>query len=352
MQSVLIFCLLALPSLSFSATHHRHSFKKVFNRRDTVDVSLIPPFQVKSGVDPDGTGNCRGINNALIPCDCPPNQDLFNADLIANVAAGHPVNNSGVPGIITFPNDNSIASAMIRFHTSTVTLQNFHGSGVGCPQVSTNWSAQANALQALQDQGVVDVPAGFFDSPSSSTSSTPPPPPPPPAPAPSSSSSGNKHTCTDDNTASTTTTTTTTTSAPKATASSTGGSQPSSSINLALVPPFGIVAGQDPDGTGNCRGVNNIAIPCSCPPDQTLFNDDLIANLAHGTPVNNTGAAHISFPEDDSIQSQLARFNAATETLQNLRGPGEGCPQAATTWGQQVAQLQSELRLRRFREGR
>jgi len=47
-------------------------------------------------------------------------------------------------------------------------------------------------------------------------------------------------------------------------------------VDPALVPEFGIEAGTNPDGTGNCDGIANpqgqvIKIPCSCPPDRNAF---------------------------------------------------------------------------------
>ncbi|KAL4249839.1 hypothetical protein ABKN59_006632 [Abortiporus biennis] len=101
-----------------------------------------------------------------------------------------------------------------------------------------------------------------------------------------------------------------------------------------LIPEFGVSAGVNPDGTGNCEGIvvngQPAKIPCSCPPDRQTFIDDLNANVAAGHAVNNPSIS-LSFPTDNSKASQLARLNAATITLQNLHGPGVGCPQVATT---------------------
>ncbi|CDO74891.1 hypothetical protein BN946_scf184461.g3 [Trametes cinnabarina] len=41
---------------------------------------------------------------------------------------------------------------------------------------------------------------------------------------------------------------------------------PASGVDPSSVPNFGVVAGMDPNGTGNCIGINTIKIPCSCPP--------------------------------------------------------------------------------------
>jgi hypothetical protein len=49
----------------------------------------------------------------------------------------------------------------------------------------------------------------------------------------------------------------------------------------------------------------------------------LEANVAVGHAVNNT-AVDISYPFDNSIDSQKARIIASLITVQNLRGPGVG----------------------------
>lgn len=62
-------------------------------------------------------------------------------------------------------------------------------------------------------------------------------------------------------------------------------------------------------------------------------------NVAAGSVVNNPSVG-ISFPEDNSKESQLARINAALVTLQNLNGPGVGCPAASTTFVAQQKAIQ------------
>ena len=47
----------------------------------------------------------------------------------------------------------------------------------------------------------------------------------------------------------------------------------------------------------------------------------------------------VNFPLDNSTSSLLARFNAASDTLQNLNGPGQGCPIVSTTFQAQVAAI-------------
>ncbi|KAF7356562.1 hypothetical protein MVEN_00989900 [Mycena venus] len=111
-----------------------------------VDPNLVPQFGISPGVNPTGTGDCDGVNGIKIPCSCPPSRDDFINSLSANVAAGHDVNNPGVPA--PFPTDNSQQSAITRMQTSISTLQNLHGAGVGCPAASTTFSAQLASLIA------------------------------------------------------------------------------------------------------------------------------------------------------------------------------------------------------------
>jgi len=54
-------------------------------------------------------------------------------------------------------------------------------------------------------------------------------------------------------------------------------------------------------------------------------------NVAAGKAVNNP-SANVSFPTDNSNQSKAARIIASLITLQNLNGPGKGCPAASTTF--------------------
>jgi len=285
------------PTLVFSAVLVVSGRPLRLVRRD-VDPNLVPQFGVQPGVNPTGTGDCDGIPNAAgvaikIPCTCPPDRALFLADLNANVAAGHAVNNTGV--LVTFPTDNSQASQLARINAATFTLQNLFGPGVGCPQAATTFGAQAQAIRA------------------GTAAPAPAPSPVPAAPAPAPPA---------------------TTAAP-----SSGGVDP------ALVPQFGVQPGVNPTGTGDCDGIPNaqgvpIKIPCTCPPSAATFLASLNANVAVGHAVKNP-TVQLSFPTDNSTASQLARLNAATITLQNLNGPGVGCPQAATTFGAQAQAIKA-----------
>jgi len=250
-----------------------------------VDPNLVPQFGVTAGQSPDGTGNCIGINNIKIPCACPPDRQSFIDSLSANVAAGHDVNNPGIS--VTFPTDNSIASQITRMQASITALQNLHGAGVGCPAASTTFSAQLSALQN--------------GTPAPAPPPAPVPPPPPPAPAPAAPA-------------------------------------PAGGVDPNLVPQFGVTAGQSPDGAGNCIGINNIKIPCSCPPDRNSFIASLSANVAAGHDVHNPGVP-APFPTDNSTGSQIARIQTAISSLQNLFGSGVGCPASSTTFSAQLKAL-------------
>jgi len=267
--------------------------------RRGVDPNLVPQFGIQAGINPTGTGDCDGITNAAgqvvkIPCSCPPDRGSFIASLSGNVAAGEVVNNPSVK--VSFPTDNSKASQLARIQTAIVTLQNLRGPGVGCPAASTTFLAQQKAVAAGPDTG------------------SPAPAPAPASPAP----------------------------APESPAPASPAPAPAGGVDPNLVPQFGVQAGLNPTGTGDCDGIKNAAgqvvkIPCSCPPDRGSFIASLSANVAAGHAVNNPGVA-VSFPSDNSKASQIARIQAAIVTLQNLRGPGVGCPAASTTF---VAQQQA-----------
>ncbi|KAG6900640.1 hypothetical protein C0993_006744 [Termitomyces sp. T159_Od127] len=115
-------------------------------------------------------------------------------------------------------------------------------------------------------------------------------------------------------------------------------------VNPSLVPEFGVTAGVNPTGTGDCDGTTNSAgtvvkIPCSCPPDRASFLQSLNANVNAGKVVNNPSVS-VTFPTDGSKDSQLARLQTAIVTLQNLNGAGKGCPAASTTFLAQQKAIQ------------
>jgi len=112
-------------------------------------------------------------------------------------------------------------------------------------------------------------------------------------------------------------------------------------VDPTLVPEFGIQAGVNPTGTGDCDGLTaTIKIPCFCPPPRSDFIEALNANVSAGRAVNNT-AVPITFPTGIDKASKLARMTTAIVTLQNLRGPGIGCPAASTTFTAQLRAIQA-----------
>lgn len=119
---------------------------------DAEIAALAPPLGWQSGINPDGTGNCdgavKGTNGKpiLIPCQCPPSQATYIANLTQNIRAGHVVLNPTV--LLTFPIDNSTASQSARLHAAAVTIQNLNGAGKGCPISSTTFTAQQNSIDA------------------------------------------------------------------------------------------------------------------------------------------------------------------------------------------------------------
>ncbi|ETW82137.1 hypothetical protein HETIRDRAFT_445021 [Heterobasidion irregulare TC 32-1] len=313
-------------------------------KRD-VDPSLVPQFGWQSGVNPTGSGDCDGAVNGAdgkpikIPCACPPDRDLFIKDLNANLAAGHVVTNPTVG--LSFPTDNSTASQLARLNAAAVTLQNLNGSGVGCPIVSTTFSAQQQAIQAGKP-----LPPSAAPSPPASTSSSDPPSL---TCGPVAVSSSAPATSTHES-APATSASATVTSVGSSAPAPTSSSGASDSAIAELAPPLGFISGVNPTGTGDCDGAVDdangqpIKIPCSCPPDQNDYIANLTANVRAGHAVHNPSVA-LSFPTDNSTASQLARLNAAAVTLQNLNGPGVGCPIVSTTFSAQQKAIQAGLPL-------
>ncbi|TFK83926.1 hypothetical protein K466DRAFT_497514 [Polyporus arcularius HHB13444] len=109
-------------------------------------------------------------------------------------------------------------------------------------------------------------------------------------------------------------------------------------VDPALVPDFGVQRGANPNGSGSCTGINGILIPCSCPPDRGDFINALNANVAAGHAINNPPIA-TPFPTGNSKPEQQARIATLLSTLQNLHGPGVGCPAVSTVY----AQLQQQI---------
>jgi hypothetical protein len=216
---------------------------------------------------------------------------MYISQLIANVQAGKALNNPTV--LVSFPTGDSKAEKSARLNAASITIQNLNGPGKGCPVVSTTFPIQQKAIDAGTD--VVSTPSNL------SINSQP-------APAPPSNANPN--------------------------GDSTGVPDAATIRNLA--PELGFRSGVNPTGSGDCDGAVNgadgkpIKIPCSCPPPQNVYLDALVKNVQAGIAVNNP-SVRVTFPTDNSNQSQSARITAALITLQNLNGPGKGCPAASTT---------------------
>lgn len=97
-------------------------------------------------------------------------------------------------------------------------------------------------------------------------------------------------------------------------------------IDPGLIPDFGLSAGQDPDGNGNCAGADNTPIPCFCPPDREEFVEKVNSAVAAGSFLGKP----ITFNIDPQAQSEKDKFNRATTcliVLQSFNGTfGVGCP--------------------------
>jgi len=288
-----------------------------------VPTNLVPDLGFISGINPTGTGDCDGAVNGSdgkpikIPCSCPPSRDAFIAALNANVGAGHVLHNPSVA--ITFPTINSVADQEARIEACIVTLQNLNGPGQGCPVVSTTLGLQQ---QSLQSKGTTLAAISV-------------------APATSAAASTNKAasaTTPAAVAAKATPITVTSVSSPASTAVS-------NSVIAALAPSLGFPSGVNPTGTGDCDGAVNgsngkpIKVPCSCPPAQSAYIQALEANVAAGHAIHNTGVK-VTFPTGNSNSDKAARVEAAIITLQNFNGPGQGCPVASTTLGEQQNALQ------------
>ncbi|KAJ0107436.1 hypothetical protein N8I77_002315 [Diaporthe amygdali] len=104
---------------------------------------------------------------------------------------------------------------------------------------------------------------------------------------------------------------------------------------LSLIPEFGVQAGVNPTGTGNCDGFNAIAnkvvpIQCDkCPPPR----DDFVNKLASDLTAGNVFGSPVTFNTDPSVQDEQTNKDRATAcliTLQSFYGQkGVGCPAVA-----------------------
>lgn len=69
-----------------------------------------------------------------------------------------------------------------------------------------------------------------------------------------------------------------------------------------------------------------------------LPSQSLNANVNAGHAINNPGIA-MPFPTGNSKGEQQARIATLLSTLQNLHGPGVGCPAVSTVYGQLQQQI-------------
>jgi len=116
-------------------------------------------------------------------------------------------------------------------------------------------------------------------------------------------------------------------------------------VDPNLVPETGFSKGRNPTGTGDCDGAVNgpngqpIKIPCACPPDRGDIIAALNRNINAGRVINNPNVPPLSFPTGNSPADQAARIRAVLITLQNLNGPGSGCPAVSTILPKQLKAL-------------
>jgi len=253
------------------------------SRRD-VDPNLIPDLGFQAGKNPTGTGDCdgavKGANGQPIKIPCACPPDRNTFVQALNANVAAGHAVKNPSVSVAFPTDNSKASQLSRINTALVTLQNLNGPGVGCPASSSTLVAQQAAINAQPGR--------------------------------------------------------------KRAAAAT----PAQVAQLA--PNLGFSSGVNPTGTGDCDGAVNgadgkpIKIPCACPPDQATFIQHLTGDVEAGHAVNNPSVP-VSFPTDNSPASQLARVNTALVTLQNLNGPGQGCPAVSSTLSAQQKALQAQV---------
>ncbi|KAF9223148.1 hypothetical protein BS17DRAFT_755009 [Gyrodon lividus] len=324
-------------------------FDSSLRRKRDVNPALVPPFGWVAGINPDGTGNCDGAVNGTdgkpiqVPCQCPPNSTFFLDTLNENVAAGFVTTNPTVK--LTFPTDNSTASQLARLNAAAVTLQNLEGPGVGCPISSTTFTAQHKAIDAETTNITAISPSVASPSPTATGGGAPVMTVGGGCPTPVTLTQPTTATALAGSSPPTAPLLLPTNTAP--TSSSGNATSPTDEQIASLAPTLGWQSGINPDGTGNCDGAVNgtngkpILIPCQCPPDQAHYISNLTANVLAGHVVLNPTVL-LTFPTDNSTASQNARLNAAAVTIQNLNGPGKGCPIVSTNFSAQQKAINAE----------
>jgi hypothetical protein len=300
-----------------------------------VDLGGFPNTNPNSGGDCDGPRQPDG-RVPKVPCVCPPLRDAYITALTANVKAGFAVNNTGVR--VSFPTGNSVQDKKGRITAAVITLQNLKAAGVGCPGVSTTFAQQSKNLDTCGDfqcGGAAPPPAAPAPAPTQA-----------PAPAPPVNVGAGSTTTVTVKTVVTSTVTVTrdgATPTPQAPAqvvatpppANTGAGVISRDTIAQLAPQLGSVANNNPNRFGDCDGPRQPdgkipKVPCACPPNREEFVNQLFANVQAGHAIRNP-TVKLSFPTGNSKADQHARITAATITLQNLNGPGQGCPNVSTT---------------------
>lgn len=237
--------------------------------------------------------------------------------MTTNVLAGHAVNNTVVN--VSFPTGDTVQDKHGRITAAIITLQNLNGPGKGCPGVSTTLGIQSNNLDACGDFecGGSSSPVVSSSTVSSSTVSSTANAASPSTPAPAASTSS------------------------AATATATG------ALTLDLVnqlaPDLGGQPNTNPNSAGDCDGPRQPngqipKVPCACPPLRNEYINQLFANIQAGHALNNPSVG-VSFPTGNTVQDKHDRITAAVITLQNLNGPGKGCPTVSTTLPEQSNNL-------------
>jgi hypothetical protein len=294
-------------------------------------AALAPALGGLPDTNPNSGGDCDGPRQAngqipRVPCACPPLQDAYIKALTTNVLAGHAVNNTVVN--VSFPTGDTVQDKHGRITAAIITLQNLNGPGKGCPGVSTTLGIQSNNLDTCGDfecGGSSSAPAVSSSTANAVTTSTPAPVAP----------------------ANAVTTSTPAPVAPAASTSSAATVTATGALTLDLVnqlaPDLGGQPNTNPNSAGDCDGPRQPngqipKVPCACPPLRTEYVNQLFANIQAGHAVNNP-SVRVSFPTGNTVQNKHDRITAAVITLQNLNGPGKGCPTVSTTLPQQSNNL-------------
>lgn len=127
----------APPAQAPPASATSSSATSITSKAPVIPESLVFAFGASAGiVSPNQPGSCLAPNGKNIPCNCPPDHGAFTAQLNKFQAAG---NVFGEPfNYPTDPNDQSVATQLVRLNLCIIGLQNFDDTakGVGCPAIS------------------------------------------------------------------------------------------------------------------------------------------------------------------------------------------------------------------------